>query len=50
MTFYVDDEGVMDMEQMFIIYIYNGVHVKYFPCMFDDINVLDVMNMLEPCS
>ncbi len=47
MTFYVNSEGVMEGEQMFIIWDYNGVDVKYPPCMFDGIYVLDVMNMPE---
>jgi hypothetical protein len=42
MTFYVNSEGVMEGEQMFIIWDYNGVDVKYLLCAFDGVYVLDV--------
>ncbi len=47
MTFYVNLEGVMDGKQMYIVWDHNGVDVKYFPCVFDGIYVLDVTNMLK---
>ncbi len=47
MTFYVNNEDVMDGEQMFIVWDYNSVDVKYLPCTFDGIYILDVTNMLE---
>ncbi len=46
MTFHVNSEGVMDKEH-FIVWNYNGVDVKYLPCAFDGVHVLDVMNMPE---
>jgi hypothetical protein len=39
-SFYISNEHVMDRD-------HNGVNVKYFPCMFESIYVLDVTNMLE---
>jgi hypothetical protein len=47
MTFYVNSEGVMDGEQTYIVWDHNGVDVKYLPCVFDGIYVLDVTNMLK---
>jgi hypothetical protein len=44
MTVHVNNEGVMDKEHL-IVWNYNGVDVKYLPCVFDDVHVLDVMNM-----
>jgi len=46
MTFHVNIEGVMD-DKHFIVWNYNGVNVKYLPCAFDSVHVLDVMNMHE---
>jgi hypothetical protein len=46
MTVHVNSEGVMDKEH-FMVWNYNGVDVNYLPCVFDDVHVLDVMNMPE---
>jgi hypothetical protein len=45
MTFYVNNEHVMDGEQCFIAWDHNGVDVKYLPCAFDGVYVLDLKNM-----
>jgi hypothetical protein len=37
-TFYISNEHVVDGDD-------NGVNVKYFPCMFESIYVLNVTNM-----
>ncbi len=45
MTFYANNESVMDGEQMFTVWDHNGVDVKYLSCVFNGIYVLDVKNM-----
>jgi hypothetical protein len=47
MTFYVNNEHVVDGEQGFIAWDHNGVDVKYLPCAFDGLYVLDLKNMHE---
>jgi hypothetical protein len=37
---FINNEHVVDRD-------HNGVNVKYFPCIFESIYVLDVTNMLE---
>jgi len=39
-TFYISNEHVVDED-------HDGVNVKYFPCMFESIYVLDITNMPE---
>jgi hypothetical protein len=45
MTFYVNNEHVVDGEQRFIAWDHNVVDVKYLPCVFDGVYVLDLTNM-----
>jgi hypothetical protein len=37
----------MDRENVFKAWDHNGTNVKYFPCMFEKVYVLDVSNLLE---
>jgi hypothetical protein len=45
MTFYVNNEHVVDSEQRFIAWDHNGVNVKDLPCVFDGVYVLDLTNI-----
>lgn len=45
MTFYVNNEHVVDGEQRFIGWDHNGVNVKDLPCVFDGVYVLDLTNI-----
>jgi hypothetical protein len=47
LTLYVRIENVMDRESVFIAWDHNGINVKYLPCAFERINVLDVSNLPE---
>jgi hypothetical protein len=47
MTFYINNEHVVDGEQRFIAWDHNGVYDKYLPCVFDVVYVLDLTNMPE---
>jgi cell division FtsZ-interacting protein ZapD len=47
LTLYVRIENVMHRESVFITWDHNGTSVKYLPCAFERINVLDVSNLLE---
>jgi hypothetical protein len=43
MTFYVKIEHVVKRKPMFIVWVHNGVNVKYLPCAFEDIYVLNLI-------
>jgi hypothetical protein len=45
MTFYDNNEHVVDGEQRFIGWDHNGVNVKDLPCVFDGVYVLDLTNI-----
>ncbi len=45
MTFYVNIEHVMKRKRVFIAWVHNGVKVKYLPCAFEGIYVLNLINM-----
>jgi hypothetical protein len=45
MTFYVNNEHVVDDEQRFIAWDHNGVSVKDLPSVFDGVYVLDFTNI-----
>ncbi len=45
MTFYINIERVMKRKRMFITWVHNGVNVKYLPCAFEGIYVLNFINM-----
>jgi hypothetical protein len=47
LTLYVKIENVMDKENVFIVWDHNGTDVKYFPCAFEGIYVLDVSHLLN---
>ncbi len=47
MTLYVRIENVMDKESVFITWDHNRTIVKYFPCVFKGVYVLDVSNLLK---
>jgi hypothetical protein len=47
LTLYVRIENVMDKEDVFITRYHNGTNVKYLPCAFEGIYVLDVSNLLK---
>ncbi len=46
-TLYFRIENVMDKENVFITWDHNGTNVKYLPCVFKGIYVLDVSNLPE---
>jgi hypothetical protein len=45
LTLYVKFENVMDKENVFKAWDHNGTNVKYIPCMFKGVYVLDVSNL-----
>jgi hypothetical protein len=45
LTLYVKVENVMDKESVFIAWDHNGTNVKYFPCAFKEVYLLDVSNL-----
>ncbi len=47
MTLYVKTKNVMDRDSLFITWDHNGTNVKYLPCAFEGVYVLDVSNFLE---
>ncbi len=47
LTLYVRIDNVTDKESVFIVYNHNGTNVKYLPCTFAKVYVLDVSNLLE---
>ncbi len=47
LTLYVKTKNVMDKESTFIAWDHNGTNVKYLPCVFKGVYVLDVSNLLE---
>jgi hypothetical protein len=47
LTLYVKTKNVMDRENVFIAWDHNGTRVKYLPCAFEGVYVLDVSNLLE---
>jgi hypothetical protein len=47
LTLYVKIENVMDRENVFIACDHNGTNVKYLPCAFEGVYVLDVSNLYE---
>ncbi len=46
-TFYISSECVINKERVLIAWDHNGMDVKYLPCAFESIYVLDVTNLLE---
>jgi hypothetical protein len=44
LTLYVIIDNVMDKDNMFMTRDHNGTNVKYLPCAFEGIYVLDVYN------
>jgi hypothetical protein len=46
-TSYVNNEQIIEGEQVFVTWDYKGANVKYLPCAFERIYVLDVINMLK---
>ncbi len=46
LTLYVETENVMDKKNVFIAWDRNGTSVKYLPCVFEGVYVLDVSNLL----
>jgi hypothetical protein len=49
LTLYVRTMNVMDKESVFITWDHNGTGVKYLPCVFEGVYVLDVSNLLKTC-
>jgi hypothetical protein len=47
LTLYVKIVNVMDRESVFIAWDHNGTNVKYLPCVFKGVYVLDVSNLPE---
>ncbi len=47
LTLYVRIDNVMDKENVFITWDHNGTNVKYLPCVFKGIYVLDFSNLHE---
>jgi hypothetical protein len=47
LTLYFRIENVMDRESVFIAWDHNGTSVKYLPCAFEGVYVLNVSNLLE---
>ncbi len=45
LTLYVRFENVMDKESVFITWDHNGTSVRYLPCAFEGVYVLDVSNL-----
>ncbi len=45
MTFYVNSECAVKRKRVFITWVHNGVNVKYLPCAFEGIYVLNFTNM-----
>ncbi len=45
LTLYVKTKSVMDRENVFITQNHNGTRVKYLPCAFERVYVLDVSNL-----
>jgi hypothetical protein len=46
-TLYVNIENVMDRKCVFIAWDHNGMSIKYLPCVFEGIYVLDISNLHE---
>ncbi len=44
LTLYVKTKNVMDREHVFIAWNHNGMNVRYLPCTFEKVYVLDVSN------
>jgi hypothetical protein len=47
LTLYARIKNVMDKESVFIAWDHNGTNVKYLPCAFKGVYVLDVSNLFE---
>ncbi len=47
LTLYVNIENVMDKKMVFIAWDHNGMNIKYLPCTFEGVYVLDVSNLHE---
>jgi hypothetical protein len=47
LTLYIRTENGMDKENVFKVWDHNGTNVKYLPCVFEGVYVLDVSNLLE---
>jgi hypothetical protein len=45
LTLYIRTENAMGKESVFIALDYNGTSVKYLPCAFKEVYVLDVSNL-----
>ncbi len=50
LTLYVKTKNVTDMESVFITWDHNGTSVKYLPCVFKRVYVLDVSNFPKETS
>jgi hypothetical protein len=47
LTLYIKTENAMDNKSVFIAWDHNGTSVKYLPCVFKGVYVLDVSNFPE---
>ncbi len=47
LTLYVRIDNIMDMKCVFIAWDHNGMIIKYLPCVFEIVHVLNVSNLLK---